>query len=412
MKKIIAIILCIAMLATFTACGNKAKNEFGVDTIKIGFVGALTGPSATMGQANMQGAQMAIDEINAAGGVNGIKLELVTRDDEADPTKNFTYVEELIYKEGVHMLIGAPNSACAAASMETVTENKIPTFLATATSSAIVDPVKYPYTFRVTGTNDIQAEALVKMAVDGGYESVVVVGDTTALGIDGFASTEKYAEQYGLEVVEYISYTAGDADLSAVANSIKNADADLVLSWMLFGDAAKVIRSLDRVGYMDSCEIIGYTGTYSHEFTALLEGIDMSNISYLNYTPWTIGAGEDRLSGKTAVSYAKFSETYGEYTVDGSGRTSGYGDAIRAYEAVYLYCAMVEKAGSIEGDAVKTALETYGKDYETVGFEWVGGYAFTAEDHEGYSADMMCRCVCKENIVNEYLQGDMPERME
>ena len=429
-KKFWAMLLTLAMVLSLVACGGgtdeKPADEqkepvgteepageeewsLGVDTIKIGYVGPLTGNSSAMGLGNEQGALMAVEAINAAGGIGGAKLEFVSRDDEADPTKNFTYVEELIYKEEISMLVGAPNSACAAASLDAITENGIINILCTATSASIVDPAAYPYTFRITSTNDIQAESLVQMAKEGGYKKVVVIGDTSALGIDGFAATEKYAAEYGVEIAEYISYTADDADLSPVANSIKNAGADLVIAWTLGADAAKIIRVLDRIDYMEGkCDIIGYTGLYNQAFIDLVADIDAPNVSYLGFGPWSIAPGAEKLGDKAQATYDAFAERFGEYKLDGSGRTSTFVEACRAYEAVLLYCNMIERAQSIDPDAVKEAMETYGKDYEVQSYEWEGGFPFSADNHEGYNASQMCKCDMKEKLVNDYVAGDLP----
>ncbi|MBR5470919.1 MAG: ABC transporter substrate-binding protein [Oscillibacter sp.] len=433
MKKLIAVFLSLVMVLSLVACGGEKEKEeektpvesekveepvdtgldLGVDTIKIGYVGAMTGPSAGMGMCGEHGTIMAIEEINAAGGVGGVQLEYVSRDDEADPTKSFTYVEELIYKEGINMLIGAPNSACSAASQETISENGIINFLCTATSASIVNPELYPYTFRLTSTNDIQAESLVMMAAEGDYEKIVVIGDTTALGIDGFAATEKYAKQYGVEIAEYISYTADDADLSAVANSIKNAGADFVIAWALGTDAAKIIRVLDRIDYMEGkCEIVGYTGLNNAAFIELVADIETDNVRYLACTPWAIPAGGEKLGEKTQATYEKFNDRWGVWKKDGSGRVSYFDDSSRAYEAVYLYCEMIEKTGTLDPDAIKEALETYGSEYQVKAYEWEGGYSFSADDHEAYSAAMMCKSSLEDRLENEYVNADFPWMVE
>lgn len=427
MKRILALVLAMIMALSLVACGGGAKEEpkpegevaqkpaesgdseewsLGVDTIKIGFVGPQSGPSVAMGMSGVDGATLAVEKINAAGGVGGAMLELVTRDDEADPTKSFTYVEELIYKEDIDMLIGAPNSACTAAALEVITENKIIDILCTATSAAIVDPELYPYTFRTCATNDTQAERLIQIAKEEGYKKIVAIGDTSALGIDGFASTKKYAEQYGVDVVEYISYTAGDADLTAVANSIKNAGADCVLGWALSGDAAKILKALDRIDYLSQCVILGYGGFYSNTFPELLGDIDTSNCSYLNFYPWALVPGGESLGEKSQAYYDEFKDRFGAFKTDGSGRASTNGDANRVTEAIYLYCAMVEKVQSLDPDLIKEALETEAVNYQVQTYTWDGGYSFSATDHEGYNADQLCRAVCASNPVNDYVDGD------
>lgn len=428
-KRFLAVLLTFAMVLSLAACGGKEEApaekpaetpatetpaaddgewSLGVDTIKIGYVGPLTGTHSGMGQAAADALEVLTAEINAKGGVGGAMLEYVIRDDESDPTKSFTNVEELIYKEEIDMLIGAPNSACASASVDTTNENEIITILHTASANHLIDPEAYPYTFRILQTNDLMAEALVQMALDGGYEKVVVIGDTSALGVDGIASTQKYAEQYGLELAEAITYTAGDADLSAVANSIKNSGADCVLAWALSADAAKIVRVMDRIDYMvGECEIIGYSGMDA-TFAELVSDLDTSNVTYLYPAPHSLKPGAEKLGERNQVTYDLQKDSFGAWKTDGSGRTSLYGNFAWACEAIYLYCDMVERARSLDSDAIKEALETYGKDYTWKCNDIEGGMTFSPDDHEGFNPAAMARCALVDNVVNEYVDGDIP----
>ena len=227
MKRILSIVMIVALVMSLAACGNDVKPEnqnrdLGVKEIVVGLVAPQTGASAFMGVAQAKGAQMAIDEINAAGGILGVPLRLVVRDDESDPTKSLTYTQQVVLSEGASFLIGQSNSACALACVDFITENRILTLHPMATSSSIIDSKLYPYSFRVHCSNDRQAKGMINLAIEAGYKQAVIMGDTSDLGVTGMASLKKYAEEYGLTITDEVTFVNGDADLSPVANTIKN----------------------------------------------------------------------------------------------------------------------------------------------------------------------------------------------
>jgi branched-chain amino acid transport system substrate-binding protein len=384
------------------------KIDLGVSGIKIGFVGALTGPSATMGEAIVQGAQIAVDEINSVGGIAGVPLKLIARDDEADPTKNLTAMEELIFKEEIKLVLGSPNSAACSASLATINENEVPEFITTATSAALTDPVKYPYTFRTTSTNFLQAGSLVQVALDGKYTKVVTIGDTSALGIDGFAGTKTWAAEKGLTVSDYISYVANDPDLTAIAQKIKDDGADAVIAWTLGADAARIIKALDRINYLDKVTILGYTGMTIASFLELVGDVDTSKVTYLNFTWWTLDPDATQLGSSEQVFYEKVNKIYGTYKADGSGRTTEISAVARAYDAVYFMKWLVEnKTHSIEGPALKEAIEKYCSEYMPTCTQ-SGPYTFSATDHEGFDLADLTPCSMAKRLVNDKVFGDVP----
>ena len=428
-KRILSLVLTLAMVLSLAACGGKKEEapaetpaapsdapaeapadegiDLGVDVVKIGFCGALTGPSANMGEAIVQGIEMAVEDINAVGGIAGVPLEYVTRDDEADATKNLTGVEELLYKEEIDWLLGAPNSGACGASLDIVCEEEVPEIIVTATSAALIDPVKYPYVFRTTSTNFLQAGGLVLSAKEGGYKKIVAVGDTTDLGKDGFNSTKHYAEELGVEIVDYISYVANDADLSAVAQAVANAEADCIIAWTLSADAAKVVKALERIDYLDDVTILGYSGLNQPKFYEMTGGADLSKVTYIGATAGLVmEKGAEKLEDKYQSFYDKVSEKYGEYKADGSGRVTVIADAMRAYDSIYLLKWLVEeKTHSLDGAALKEAIETYARDYDSL---WTNNcYDISADKHEGFDLADHAVCSMDTPLVNDYVFGDI-----
>lgn len=408
-KPFIAVVLTIALMMTLVLGGcagggsteGNNEGETGGEIV-IGYVGPQTGPSATMGLATKQGAELAIEEINAAGGIMGKTIKFVSRDDEADPTKSKTAVQELIDKEKVQMMIGQPNSTSVAAAEDYVNQNKVIQILNIATNTMLIDPEKYPYTFRTFFPSPVQAEALVNIAKKAGFQKIVLLGDTTALGNDGIASLQAACEAAGVTPVEAITYKSGDADMTPVAEKIKNAGADCALAWTLGADGAKIVSALTRIGYMDKLTYLGYTGLTLPNFRELAgDGVDRS---YTLNGNWSIEAGATQMDDTRQALYDKIVEKYGKY---GAGaRTTAPWMVASGYDAIYLYKWAVETAESFEADAVKEALETKISDYD-MKIGQTDTYRFSPTNHEAISGTDLLPVLLDPMATSDKLFGDV-----
>lgn len=416
---ILAVALVITLLSGCGGSGNTPAPVADASTsagqapteskgeIVIGFAGAMTGPSATMGMATKQGAELAVEEINAAGGILGSKIKLVTRDDEADPTKSKTAVQELIDKEKIQMILAQPNSTCVAASQDYVNENKIVQIIPIATNTALVDVEKYPYTFRTFFPSPVQAEALVNFAKVAGFEKIVLLGDTTALGNDGIAALQEACQAAGITPVEAITYKSGDSDMTAVAEKIKKAGTDCILAWTLGADGAKIVSSLSRIGYMDQLVYLGYTGLSLPNFRELAgDGIDRC---YTVNGSWSVDTsnGNDKLDDVRQVLYEKMVEKYGKYGP--GGRTTAPQMVASAYDAVYLYKWAAETAGSFDPDGIKTALETKISEYPHR-FGYADNYRFSPTNHEAISGLDLFPVLLDPMLTTDSIFGDISIR--
>jgi branched-chain amino acid transport system substrate-binding protein len=408
-KTLIAVVLILAMMMTLVLGGcakdtqGSAEEESGGEIV-IGFAGAMTGPSATMGMATKQGAELAIEEINKSGGIMGKTIKFVTRDDEADPTKSKTAVQELIDKEKVQMMLGQPNSTCVAAAEDYVNQNKIIQIINIATNTMLVDVEKYPYTFRTFFPSPVQAEALVNIAKTAGFQKIVLLGDTTALGNDGIASLQAASKAAGVTPVEAITYKSGDADMTPVAEKIEKAGADCILAWTLGADGAKIVAALSRIGYMDKLIYLGYTGLSLPNFRELAgDGIDRC---YTINGYWSVdqAAGDTQLDAARQELYDKMVAKYGKYGA--GGRTTAPQMVASGYDAIYLYKWAVETAGTFDADAVKETLETKISDYPSkIGY--ADAYRFSPTNHEAISGKDLVPVLLDPMMSNDKLFGDV-----
>lgn len=412
-KRFLAVCMVLMMLLSLVACAENSDTgtpaatasakpadsaspedpgepDLGVDEIVIGYVGPVTGPYAGLGLPIHEIAKYTVDELNKEGGICGVPVKYVYRDDTGDPTKSATYVKELVEKEGATLLLGPANSTCVAASLDYLTENKIITLLCSASAANLVDPEVYSYMFRTQVNNDIMAEALVKNAIKGEFGNIVLVGDNGNLGSDGIAAMEKYAEQYGLTFDETVQFAPGTVDMTPVAQKIANADADAVAGFATGADAAKIVAALDRVGMTGSYMYLGYMGTALANFSELAGEEPTANVLYQGLKCASVAEGDEEPDlGYSQDWYDFVADQFGEYLIDGSGRTWGWIESGRAYDCLMLMKYAVEETGSLDPDAIKEALENV-SDFKSVLYE--SGYTFSATDHEGFSADELAMC--------------------
>src|SRR3990170_36807 len=146
------------IVLTVLALPTKAQ---GQDKVVIGVSNCLSGGGADMGLGGRIGAGIAVDEINAAGGIDGKKIELIYRDDESTPAKGVSAVNELMFKQGVKVIMGANLTHVGNAVNKIINDQKV-IFITIGVGKILVDPLKYPYTFRLNFPTDKEFMVLVK----------------------------------------------------------------------------------------------------------------------------------------------------------------------------------------------------------------------------------------------------------
>jgi branched-chain amino acid transport system substrate-binding protein len=369
-----ALLSAILALAAIFSLGAAPASK----PIVIGVLGAMSGSSASLGKAQQQGVDLAIAEINAAGGILGRKVKAVYRDDEANPTKSLTAAQELIDKEGIDFLVGTTNSTPAATVFPFLQENKIVSVTCVASSNSIIDAQKFPYAFRIMIPNGLQANALVLNAKQRGYKKIALVADTSALGVDGLGAMVTYCEKYGVTPVAKVTYTSDDADMSSVAQSLKNSGSDCALFWTLGADGARIVKALERVGYIGSLRIYGYTGIVMTNFNELA-GSGSSHCASLGIKDWSVADSNSKLQGRFLGLYNKVVAAYGVYGI--GKRDTNPSTVASAYDCVMLLKWAIEAAGKTDPDAVKAAIESQGAKYQG---NFGGTYKFSATDHDGF----------------------------
>ena len=256
----------VVSLTSGLAAPAIAQNE----PIKIGYLPALTGPSSATGVGMHRGTLMAVDVINAAGGVNGRKIELITRDTQSDPTKAVNAVAELTQRQKVALIWGPVNSGEALAATPLIARDKVP-MLHPCWVDQLIDVKKYPMAFRNAPTNQQIGGAANHYVLDVlKLKKVAVVSDTTGYGT---ASVEAYVPMLkakGAEVVYSGHIDAANPDLNPDMLRMRNAGAEAIMPWSV--NAGFLSRILNTRGKMNwDVPVVGQTTLGSGQTKALLE---------------------------------------------------------------------------------------------------------------------------------------------
>lgn len=346
-KRVLSLSLALAVAASLTACGSSssttettaaaaadattaaagASSEASSDKVfKIGGIGPVTGAAAVYGLAVKNGAQIAVDEINADGGINGYQIEFNFQDDEHDAEKSVNAYNTL--KDwGMQVLMGTVTSApCVAVADKTNADNM---FQITPSGSS-VECAQNPNVFRVCFSDPDQGAASATYIAENKLaEKIAVIYDSSDVYSSGIY--EKFAAEaanQGLEIVDAEAFTAdSNKDFSTQLQKAKDAGADLVFLPIYYTEASLILKQADTMGYAPKffgCD--GMDGILQVENfdTKLAEGLML-------LTPFAADA-QDELTQKFVTSYK---ENYGETPIQ---------FAADAYDAIYAIKAAMEEA--------------------------------------------------------------------
>lgn len=239
-------LLALVLAITFLVSPSWAKD------ILIGLDGPLSGPAASFGLDALNAVQMAIEEINAAGGIKGDKLKLIAKDSMQDPTKARANAEELVYKDGVVAFFASTLTTNNLASLEVTTKAKVPHIIAGTTSDIVCpdEPGKcHPYVFRLPILNSWQAEKLATYAVKNlKAKRVALMYDSTGYGLDGKKNLEKAMEKLEKKMAISETFNMTDVDFTPQLQRIRDAKADAIITWTLGVQVARIVQSMKRLG--------------------------------------------------------------------------------------------------------------------------------------------------------------------
>lgn len=229
--KLAVALMLVASMFTFVACGSSdadGDNGDGAETIKIGAFGPLTGEVAAYGTAMVDSAQLAVDEINAAGGIDGKMIELMVYDTKADKAEAVNIYNRLRDEDEVVAIIGGTISGETLAVKELAIADNMPMLTPTATAADVT--IDAPSIFRACFLDPYQGSAAATFSVDSlGAESVAILYNSDDAYSEGIAEAYKTAvEADGVEVLYFDAYTSNVQDFNTYLTQIKDADPDVI----------------------------------------------------------------------------------------------------------------------------------------------------------------------------------------
>jgi branched-chain amino acid transport system substrate-binding protein len=217
------------------------------EVIKIGFVPPMTGDSAAEGALQIKSIKLALKEINAAGGVNGKKVDLVIVDNRSTNPGALAALQKVVEQEKVLALVGSVRSTQILAMSDTIKGYGIPTII--GGTNVNLTKQGNPWLFRVRPDDGIAAGAMVKFIKENTkFTKIGILNDVEAFGQGGGDLVEKYAKQYGLDMVKRERFKPQDKDYTPLLLSLKNAGAQVMIVYSPAPDTAVIQRQVSQLG--------------------------------------------------------------------------------------------------------------------------------------------------------------------
>jgi branched-chain amino acid transport system substrate-binding protein len=363
MKKLAVMMVVMGMVLALASIAP-AANEF-----KIGAIFASTGPASMLGLPEKNTADMLVEKINAAGGVNGKPVKLVFYDTEGDATKTVTATKKLIKKDKVDVIIGPTTSGNSMAILNIAGEEKVP-LISCAASVKIVVPVK-PYVFKTPQTDVMAVEKIYTKLKADGIKKIAILTVSNGFGDSGRVQLQNFASDYGLSIVADERYGGKDTDMSAQLTKIKGTDAQAIICWGTNPGPAVVAKNRKQLGI--TIPLYNSHGVASKKFIELAgdaaEGTFLPAGKLLVVDQLEMDDPQRKLLSEYKTDY--------ETKFGGSANTFGG----HAYDAFMIAVMAFEKADK-NGTAIRDEIE------KITGFVGTGGiFNFSADDHNGLTKD-------------------------
>jgi branched-chain amino acid transport system substrate-binding protein len=321
-----------------------AASAYAQDTIKIGVSQPLTGAFAASGNYVTQGARIAEEEINKAGGVLGKKIQLIVEDNKSNPTEAVATAEKLIVRDSVPVMMGAWSSTLTLAVMPKLEEYKVPMLVETSSSGKITTSGN-PYIFRISPTSEMEARAFTPLVKSLGIKKADFLATNNDFGLGASKEFSAMAKGQGVEVGATETMDPKATDFSAQLAKIKASGGDT-----LFVTTAveQIVLLLKQAKDQQVTARIITTGGSNSPDQLIQQAGDAANGSYhlVFFTPWFPEAVKNPDVAK------KFVELWNAKGYNVGGLTEGF----RGWDGLYTIVEAIKAAGKAEPEAVTKAL--------------------------------------------------------
>lgn len=332
MRKVLSLLVVLGMaVASLSACGTKAS---GGDKFIIGGIGPVTGGAAVYGQSVKNGAEIAVKEINAAGGINGKQIEFKFEDDEADPEKVVNAYNTL-KDAGMQILMGTVTSGACATVIEKTNADGM--FQLTPSASS-TDVLALGNVFQVCFTDPNQGIASAQYIGSKGLATkVAVIYDSSDIYSSGlYEKFYQEAANQNFEIVASEAFTAdSNKDFSVQLQKAKDAGAELVFLPIYYTEASLILTqaaALDFKPIFFGCDGLDGILAVENFDTSLAEGVML-------LTPFAADATDERTVNFVKSYKSTYNDTPNQFAADG-------------YDAIYIIKAAAEKSGATPDKSV------------------------------------------------------------
>ena len=344
------------------------------EPIRIGWLASLTGASSAPAIGFNRGVMFATDAINAAGGVKGRKVEIITRDTQGDPTKAVNATQELISQLKVDAIWGPTNSGESLATTAVMARSKMPNIHPCVVDS-LIDTKKYPNAFRMAPSNGQWDDAVRNYALKViKVKKVAVFGDTTGYGVTAAKASAAAFKADGADVVYVANIDATQPDMTPDMLRARTAGAEAIILWSVStGMIARLLNTRGTMGW--NVPFVGHPSLSSGEIGSLVSNKEnWANVYAIGYKSCSFDA-----SGHLPPRSAEFvSRLKGK--VDLSDTLLWW--VAGGYDAINLVAKAIDVTGSTSSDAIIGYWNSL-KAYPGV----FGDYTFSVDQHNGYPTD-------------------------
>ena len=336
------------------------------EPVKIGALFSVTGPAAFLGAPEEKTVQMLVEKINAAGGINGQKLELVVKDTGGSPEKAVSFAKQLIEEDKVLAIIGPSTSGETMQIKAICEENRVP-LVSCAAAETIVNPVA-KYVFK-TPQKDSQAVTWIYRTMkELGITNIAILSSSDGFGAAGKKQLEDAAKAEGIQVMADEVYDKQVTDLTDVLTKLKGAGVQAVVNWSIVPAQAMVARNMKQMG-------LTVPLFQSHGFGNLKyvqqAGVAAEGILFPAGRLLVVDALPDSHPQKKLL--AAYKKDYEDRYKEDVSTFGGH-----AYDALMVTVEALKKAGAPDRDKVRDALENLQGFVGTAGV-----FIFSPTDHTG-----------------------------
>ncbi len=361
-------------LALLAGCGGGGSGSSGADSdvVKVGVNYELSGPVATYGDASVKGIEMAFEEINAAGGINGKQVEIVKYDTKSEPAEATTLATKLMTQDKVVTIIGPATSGSFKATIPVANQNEVPVISGSATADDVTvsNGKLQEYAFRTCFSDSYQGTAMANFATKNrSAKTAVIIKDTSSDYAKGLADNfQKTFEANGGTIGAEEGYAAGETNFNTILTRIKAQDFDVIYMPGYYEEVGLAIKQARDLGIDQP--ILGGDGFDSPVLLEKAGAAALNDVFYTNHY-----SSLDDSNTKVKEFIAAFNEKYGE---DPSAFHA------LGYDTAYFVANAIGNATELTGPAVKDAMAN------TTDFEGVTGtFSIDPETHEPIKAAMV-----------------------